>query len=92
MKISALTAVFVAFTLAPSARAADQTPAQIADQALPSLLTIYKDVHSPSGVVHPGRETSALVAKELKAAGCEVTDNIGKYENPQAEGLRRRRA
>ncbi|HYS95065.1 MAG TPA: amidohydrolase, partial [Chthoniobacterales bacterium] len=27
-------------------------------------------------------KTSALVAKELRATGCEVTENFGKYDNP----------
>jgi hippurate hydrolase len=59
------------------------TPQSLADAELPSLLTIYKDVHS-----HPelsGREerTAALVAKELRAAGCEVTEHFGTYDDPK---------
>ncbi len=63
---------------------AEQTPQSIADAELPSLLTIYKDLH-----IHPELSTheersAALVAKELKAAGCEVTEHVGKYEKPGA--------
>ena len=47
-------------------RAADQTLAQIADQELPSLLTIYKDVHSHPELSTQEKRTSELVAKELK--------------------------
>jgi len=61
-----------------------QQPAiqQSVESELPSCLSIYKDIHS-----HPelsGREehTSALVAKELRAAGCEVTENFGTYDKP----------
>ena len=55
---------------------------QVAESELPSCLAIYKDIHS-----HPelsGREerTSALVAKELRAAGCEVIENFGRYDKP----------
>ena len=67
-------------------RAADQTPAQIADQELPSLLAIYKDVHSHPELSTQEKRTSELVAKELKAAGCEVTDHIGKYDQPGLTG------
>ena len=44
------------------------------------MLTIYKDVHSHPELSTQEERTSALVAKELKAAGCEVTDHIGKYD------------
>src|SRR5438094_10462235 len=73
------------FALALSVSAfAQQTPQQIADAELPSLLTIYKDLH-----VHPELSTqeersATIVAKELKAAGCEVTERVGKYEKPGA--------
>jgi amidohydrolase len=55
---------------------------KLAESELPSCLSIYKDIHT-----HPelsGREerTSALVARELRAAGCEVTENFGTYDKP----------
>src|SRR5690349_16364444 len=48
---------------------------------LPSLLAIYKDVHSHPELSGHEERTAALVAKELRAAGCEVTENVGQYEN-----------
>jgi len=65
---------------------AQQTPQSLADAELPSLFSIYKDIHS-----HPelsGREerTSDIVAKELRAVGCEVTDHLGKYSRPEFKG------
>src|SRR5207302_2625596 len=60
---------------------AQQTPQTIADAELPSLLTIYKDVHSHPELSGHEERTAALVAKELRAAGCEVTEHFGKYEN-----------
>src|SRR5213083_1675061 len=60
---------------------AQQTPQQIADAELPSLLTIYKDIHTHPELSTQEQRTSALLAKELKAVGCEVTENVGKYEN-----------
>src|SRR2546421_3327387 len=59
---------------------AQQTPQQIAEVELPSLLTIYKDIHTHPELSTQEQRTSALLAKELKAIGCDVTENVGKYE------------
>src|SRR6184192_2217209 len=74
------------WTILPALALAQQTPQSLADAELPSLLAIYKDIH-----IHPelsGHEerTSALIAKELRAAGCQVTDHLGKYENSKLKG------
>src|SRR6476646_3966965 len=60
---------------------AQQTPQQIADAELPSLLTIYKDIHTHPELSTQEQRTAALLAKELKAVGCDVTENVGKYES-----------
>ena len=85
MKICSLSILSLSILAAGSA-VAQQTPQSLADAELPSLLTIYKDIHS-----HPelsGREerTSAIVAKELRAVGCEVTEHLGKYARPEVKG------
>src|SRR5438876_10465731 len=59
---------------------AQQTPQQLADADLPSLLTIYKDIHTHPELSTQEQRTSALLAKELKAIGCDVTENVGTYE------------
>jgi len=61
---------------------AQQTSQQIADTELPSLLSIYKDVHAHPELSTQEQRTSALLAKELKAVGCDVTENVGKYQKP----------
>jgi len=62
---------------------AQNTPQSLADEQLPSLLTIYKDLHiHPELSTHETR-TAALVIKELRAAGCEVTENFGQYDDPK---------
>src|SRR6266536_6360203 len=61
---------------------AQRTPQQIAEAELPSLLTIYKDIHTHPELSTQEQRTSALLAKELKAVGCDVTENVGKYQRP----------
>ncbi len=65
---------------------AQQTPQSLADAELPSLLTIYKDIHSHPELSGHEERTSALIAKELRAAGCQVTEHLGKYENSKVKG------
>jgi amidohydrolase len=65
---------------------AQQTPQSLADAELPSLLAIYKDIHSHPELSGHEERTSAMIAKELRAAGCQVTDHLGKYENPKLKG------
>src|SRR5207302_1729899 len=48
------------------------------------LLTIYKDLHTHPELSTHEERSSAIVAKELKLAGCEVTEHVGKYEKPGA--------
>jgi amidohydrolase len=77
MKICSLSILF-----AISALAQPTSVEKIAEGELPSLLAIYKDVHSHPELSWHEEKTSALVAKELRAAGCEVTENFGKYDKP----------
>ena len=72
----------IALSLAATPLLAQQTPQSIADAELPSLLTIYKDLHTHPELSTHEERSAAIVAKELKAAGCEVTDHVGKYDKP----------
>jgi amidohydrolase len=80
MKIVMLSAVCLWFVFAVSGLA-QQTPQSLADAELPSLLGIYKDIHSHPELSGYEERTAGLVAKELRAAGCQVTEHLGKYEN-----------
>ncbi len=60
----------------------EQSVQRIVESELPSLLAIYKDIHSHPELSWYEEKTSALIAKELRAAGCEVTENFGKYDKP----------
>src|SRR6266404_3015095 len=80
MKIRVLS---ILFALALAVRFAwGQEPVEKAALSeLPSLLAIYKDIHSHPELSGHEEHTAALVAKELRAVGCEVTENFGKYED-----------
>src|SRR6266513_2226114 len=65
---------------------AQQTPQSLADAELPSLLGIYRDLHSHPELSGYEERTAASVAKELRATGCQVTEHLGKYENSKLKG------
>ncbi|MEP6808749.1 MAG: amidohydrolase [Chthoniobacterales bacterium] len=78
---------FLALFLLPTLSAFSQeTPQKLADAELPSLVTIYKDLHTHPELSGLEEKSSSIVAKELKAAGCDVTDHLGKYEQPGMTG------
>jgi amidohydrolase len=72
--------------LLPALVLAQQTPQSLADAELPSLLTIYKDIHTHPELSGHEERTASLIAKELRTAGCQVTEHLGKYENPKLKG------
>src|SRR5438874_9996328 len=72
--------------LVPALALAQQTPQSFADTQLPSLLAIYKDIHSHPELSGHEERTALLIAKELRAAGCQVTEHLGKYENAKLKG------
>jgi len=73
--------------LVPGFDLAQQSPVEkAADGELPSLLAIYKDIHSHPELSWHEERTSALIAKELRAVGCEVIEQFGKYDNPNLKG------
>jgi amidohydrolase len=82
MRISSLSILSMSI-LSVAAIHAQQTPQSLADAELPSLLTIYKDLHLHPELSTREERSAGIVAKELKAAGCEVTERVGKYDNPK---------
>jgi len=64
-------------------RAADDLRA-LADQELPSLIAIYRDLHAHPELSHHEERTSALLAGELRKAGYSVTEHLGRYADGAA--------
>ncbi|MBA3830752.1 MAG: amidohydrolase, partial [Chthoniobacterales bacterium] len=85
MKFPTTILLLLLLSAAPRTRA-QESPAQLTEQELPSLLTIYKDLHTHPELSTQEKRTSGLIAQELKAAGCAVTDHLGKYETPGLMG------
>lgn len=50
------------------------------DAELPSLVSIYKEIHANPELSGQEEKTSALLARELKSLGYVVTDGIGRYQ------------
>lgn len=73
--------------LARAAFAESASIERIAEGELPSCLSIYKDLHSHPELSTHEEKTAAVVAKELRAAGCEVTENFGKYDKPNVKSF-----
>ena len=82
MKLRFLSILFVSVLASRLVVAQDTSVSKAAAGELPSLLAIYKDIHSHPELSGHEQRTAALVAKELRAAGCEVTENFGRYEQP----------
>ena len=80
MKIRSLVISFLSIWVAPLVLS-QQTPQSLADAELPSLLTIYKDLHSHPELSTKEERSARIVAEELRAAGCDVTEDFGKYDN-----------
>jgi len=82
MNIRSVSVLILSIFASHFALAQEMTVEKTAVSELPSLLAIYKDLHSHPELSWHEEKTSAFVAKELRATGCEVTENFGKYDNP----------
>ena len=51
----------------------------IAAEELPSLVALYKDLHANPELSLHEKRTAAIIAKELRETGFEVTENVGGY-------------
>jgi amidohydrolase len=86
MKTRSFSIILLSILLPGLSLFAQQTPQSLADAQLPSLLGIYKDIHSHPELSGHEERTALLIAKELRAAGCQVTEHLGKYENSKLKG------
>ena len=72
------TILHLAALLPLAAASASDVPALV-DKELPSLIAIYRDLHAHPELSLYEEHTSAFLAGELRKAGYEVTEHVGKY-------------
>src|SRR5947209_698048 len=84
-KRACLLALALTLCLTPTAHTQTSLDAML-DREMASLLTTYKSLHAAPELSHQEAKTSALVAKELRALGYEVTEHVGKYERTELVG------
>ncbi len=75
--MKALTASFLIGAL--PALAADSAISSRVEQQLPGLVATYIDLHQHPELSHHEERTSAFLAAELRKAGYDVTEHVGKY-------------
>lgn len=68
-----------ALVIALLARGADLS--SIVDSEMPSLLAAYKTLHQHPELSQHEEHTSAFLATELRKAGYDVTEHVGRYAN-----------
>jgi amidohydrolase len=81
MKIRSCSILLSSLLAARLAFAQETSVEKAASSELPALLSIYKDIHTHPELSGHEERTAALIAKELRAVGCEVTENFGKYDD-----------
>ena len=64
-----------------AATCAAQDVPQFEKEQLPGLVATYKDIHEHPELSHFEERTSAILAKELRAAGYSVTERVGAYRD-----------
>ena len=77
-------AVALLFAVSANAQQKLDPLPQMIDKELPSLVALYKKLHAAPELSQQEKETSAVIARELRAAGYEVTERVGKYEDASA--------
>jgi amidohydrolase len=87
-RVAAVLCSFLALVAPPAARAtdADAEVKAIVDHDLPSLVRYYQALHAAPELSGMEERTSADLAQELRAAGFEVADHVGKYNIPGFKG------
>lgn len=79
---SLFSTVLLAVFLVPSANA-QQSLDDLLQRVLPGLVDTYKMLHAAPELSHYEAKTSAFVSRELRSMGYDVTDRVGKYDQPQ---------
>ena len=72
---------FLVFSFAYPVAAQTEAIATQVDRQMPELTATYKQLHAHPELSHFEEKTSAFLAGELRKAGFEVTERVGKYSD-----------
>jgi len=75
--------VFVCILLSTPGTRAQQSLDSLIDRDLAALVTTYKALHAAPELSHHEEKTAGFFATQLRAMGYNVTERVGKYENPE---------
>ncbi|MEI6457900.1 MAG: amidohydrolase [Pseudomonadota bacterium] len=81
--------VLLASLIATNAGAVDPweaTPSTLTERQLPSLVQYYEALHADPELSRLEAHTAADLARELRAAGFDVTEHLGQYTVPGQQG------
>ena len=85
MKNKPFVILLFSFILVTSAQAQQSLDAMV-DRELATLVSTYKMLHAAPELSHYEVKTSAFFAAQLRALGYEVTENVGKFVQPNWKG------
>jgi hippurate hydrolase len=81
-KMKRLIYLFLAVILLSAPAAGQQTLDALIDREIAQLVSTYKTLHAAPELSHYEIKTSAFVAGQLREFGYTVTENVGKYDQP----------
>src|SRR5438067_7731719 len=85
MKGKTIVILSLSLILTASAQAQQSLDAMV-DREIGSLVSTYKMLHAAPELSHYEIKTSAFFASQLRALGYTVTENVGKYAQPNWKG------
>jgi len=85
MKVKTIVILSLSLAFATSARAQQSLDAMV-DREVGSLVSTYKMLHAAPELSHYEVKTSAFFAAQLRALGYTVTENVGKFVQPNWKG------
>jgi len=85
MKNKSIVLLSLSLILNASAQAQQSLDAMV-DRELAALVSTYKMLHAAPELSHYEIKTSAFFAAQLRALGYTVTENVGKYTQPNWKG------
>ncbi len=87
MKVTVLSACSLIVICLSAAGSGDGSLDAKIDKALPALVGLYKSLHANPELSFQEKETSKLIAAELRAMGYTVTEGVGRFTEAGREPL-----